>query len=155
MATKRKPLKVIPREKAVFRLDKNGAWHLNNERFTNQKIVDYFHSMIKRDADGYFLEQEHRHFIEKVYFPYEDTPLFVCRIIKKDGVTLCLNTGDRVRLEPEKLVQKNDNLYLRSETDFIKFSENALLSLARYMDDVQGRYVITIDGNSHSIPRMG
>ncbi|MDY7037446.1 MAG: DUF1285 domain-containing protein [Thermodesulfobacteriota bacterium] len=146
---------IIPKEKAVFRLDKNGAWHTDNEKFTNQKIINYFHSIIKKDKDGYFLEQEHKHFIEKVYFHYEDTPLFVFHIIKRDdGLILCLNTGKDISLDPEKLLMKNDNLYIQNDEDLIKLNANAMLSLADYMDDVDDQYFITIDGKRHLIPRI-
>jgi hypothetical protein len=111
--------------------------------------------MIKKDKDGYFLEQEHKHFIEKVYFQYEDTPLFVFRIIKRDdGLILCLNTGENIKLDPEKLLMKNDNLYIQNDEDLIKLNANALFSLADYMDDVDDQYVINIDGKRHFIPRM-
>jgi len=70
MANEQKPVMIIPKEKAVFRLDKNGVWHIGDEKFTNKKIINYFHSMIKKDKDGYFLEQEHKHFIEKVYLQW-------------------------------------------------------------------------------------
>jgi len=155
MATDPKPVKIIPREKAVFRLDKNGNWRSDNEKFKNQKIISYFHSLIKKDRDGFFLEQEHEHFIERVYFPYEDTALFVNRIIESDGLILCTNTGKHIALDPEKLFIKNDDLYLQSGEDLIKFNENALLALAGYMDDVEDdQYVIHLDGKRYLIPRM-
>ena len=155
MAHKQKPVMIIPKEKAVFRLDKDGVWYIDDEKFTNQKIINYFHSVIKKDKDGYFLEQEHKHFIEKVYFLYEDTPLFVFRIIKRDdGLILWLNTGEKIELDPEKLLMKNDNLYTQNDEDLIKFSENTLLALADYMDDVDDQYVINIDGERHLIPRV-
>jgi len=154
MANEPKPVKIIPREKAVFRLDKNGNWRADDEKFKNQKIIRYFHSLIKKDKDGFFLEQEHEHFIEKVYFPYEETALFVTRIIAGDGLILCTNTGKQIKLDPEKLLIKNDDLYFQSGEDLIKFNENALIALAGYMDDVADQYVITIDGRRHLIPRM-
>ena len=145
----------IPREKAVFRLDKNGVWYVDDEKFTNQKIINYFHSLIKKDEHGYFLEQEHRDFIEKVYFPYEDTALFVFHVIKSDdGLILRLNTGEQIRLDPEKLFMKNDNLYIRNDEDLIKLNDNALLSLADYMDEADDQYVINIDGKKHLIPTL-
>jgi hypothetical protein len=153
MADEKKPVMIIPKEKAVFRLDKNGVWYVDDEKFTNQKIINYFHSLIKKDKDGYFLEQEHRNFIEKVYFPYEDTPLFVFRIVKGDhGLTLHLNTGKQIKLDPEKLLMKNDNLYIRNDEDLVKLNDNAVLSLADYMDDAGDQYVINIDGKRHLIP---
>ena len=153
MANKPKPVRIIPREKAVFRLDKNGDWRADNEKFRNPKIISYFHSLIKKDQDGFFLEQEHPHHIEKVYFPYEDTALFVNRILEGDGLILCTNTGKQIKLEPENLFIKNDDLYYRSGEDLIKFNENALLSLAAYLDDADDQFVINIDGKRHPIPR--
>lgn len=153
MTDESKPVRIIPREKATFRLDKNGNWRAYDDRFENRKIISYFHSLIKKDQDGFFLEQEHPHYIEKVYFPYEDTALFVTRIIEKDGLTICLNTGLQIPLEPEKLLLKNDNLYLRNGEDLIKFNQNALITLSGYMDDVDEQFVIKISGRKHVIAR--
>jgi hypothetical protein len=153
MTNEQKPAVVVPKEKAVFRLDKNGVWHIGDEKFTNQNIINYFHSIIKKDKDGYFLEQEHSSFIEKVYFPYEDTPLFVFHIIQNKGLLLCLNTGKRMPLDPEKLFVKDDNLYVRNDEDFIKLNADAMRILAEYIEDADGQYVITIDGERHLIPK--
>ena len=155
MTNEQKPVMIIPKEKAVFRLDKNGVWYIDDEKFTNKKIIKYFHSIIKRDKDGYFLEQEQNKFIEKVYFPYEDTALFVFHITKRNKeVILHLNTGKKIKLYPNKLFMKNENLYIQINEDLIKFSANALLSLADYMDDAGDQYVIDLDGKKYVIPRM-
>jgi len=154
MKNEKKPIKIISKEDAVFRLDGNGVWHNTNEKFTNQKIINYFHSVIKKDGDGFFLEQDHKHYIEKVYFQYEDTPLFVFHIIKRDGLVLRLNTGETVRLDPEKLLVKNDNLYIQNDKNLIKFNDNALFSITDYLDDVDGQYFINIDGKRHAISGM-
>jgi hypothetical protein len=155
MAGEQKPIVTIPKEEAVFRLDKNGVWYSGHEKFTNRRIINYFHSMIQKDEDGYFLGQEHTHYIEKVYFPYEDTPLFVFRSIKTDdGLILRLNTGEEITLDPEKLFVKNDNLYIQNKDYVIKFKEHALLSIAEYLDDEDGQYTIFLDGKKHTIPRV-
>ena len=154
MENEPKPVRIIPREKAVFSMDKNGNWRANDEKFTNQRIVKYFHTRIKKDTDGFFLEQEHRHYIEKVYFPYEDTALFVNRIIERDGLILCINTEEQIPLDPQKLFVKNDDLYFQNGEDLIKFKENALLSLSGYMDEVDDQLVIDIDGKRHIVPGM-
>jgi hypothetical protein len=154
MAQEQKPVKVIPRENAVFRLNENGDWFSMDEKFTHQKIINYFHSAIKRDEDGYFLEQEHEHYVEKVYFPYEETALFVFRIIKGDEIILCLNTGKKITLEPKTLVIKNDNLYVRNGMDLIKFRQNALIALAAFIDDQDGQYAIAVKGKRHRISLM-
>ena len=44
------------------------------------------HAAIRRDADGYFVCQERGNCTEKVYFPYEDTALFVVDVaLDADG----------------------------------------------------------------------
>ncbi len=144
----------IPREKAVFRLDQNGRWYHGDEQFTNRKIIAYFHSRIRKDDDGYFLHQEHTHYIEKVYFPYEDTPLFVFRVIGNSPLVLCLNTGERISLDIEKLCVKNDHLYLLTGEELIKFNESSMMSLSDYMDEADGRYVIEVDGKRRVIPEI-
>ena len=69
---------VVPKEKAVFWLDAYGRWHNEHGVFEHKKIISYFHSSIRKDAEGYYLFQKHNdHTIEKVYFKYEDTALFV------------------------------------------------------------------------------
>ena len=154
MTDEPKPVRVIPKEKAVFRLDKNGNWRADDEQFRNRKIIKYFHSRIKKDKDGFFLEQEHRHYIEKVYFPYEETALFVIRVIEENGLLLCTNTGKQIPLDPQKLLIKNDDLYFRSGEDLIKFNEDALLSLSGYMDEAGDRFAIVVEGKRHIIPTM-
>ena len=101
---------VIPKENAVFRLDANGCWHNKSGRFRNKKIIDFFHASIRKDAGGYFLFQNRENITEKVYFPYEDTALFVFDVILSDPITLVLNTGERSSLEPQKLFAQNDGL---------------------------------------------
>lgn len=153
MGNESKPAATIPKEEAVFRLDKNGVWYNDDRKFENRKIIDYFHSMIKRDQNGYYLEQEHRDFIEKVYFPYEDTALFVFRAINENGVILVLNTGKKLKLDPEHLFLKNDHLYLSYEDQIVKFTEEAMFALADRMEEAEGRYVIRCKGKQYPIRR--
>jgi len=75
---------VVPREDAVFWLDGNGFWHNREEKFTHRKIINYFHSSIRKDKKGYYLFQVHPGYREKVYFPYEDTALFVFEVVRDD-----------------------------------------------------------------------
>lgn len=148
-----KPVRIIPKEKAVFRLDKHGNWRSEDEKFKNPKIISYFHSLIKKDRDGFYLEQEHSHYIERVYFPYEETAFFVTRIIEEDGLILCTNTGKQIRLDPQDLFVRNDDLYFKYGEDLVKFTENALMAIAGHMDEEGSQFVITIDGKRHPVPR--
>ena len=44
---------VISKEDAIFWLDENGRWHNAHGEFQHKKIIDYFHSSIKKDKKGY------------------------------------------------------------------------------------------------------
>ena len=107
----------IPKEEAVFWLDRHGYWHNEHGRFEHKKIIAYFHACIRRDEKGYFLSQMIDGVQEKVYFPYEDTALFVFNIIRDTDVVLVLNTGARVKLRPTKLCMGKDDLYMQLGRD--------------------------------------
>jgi hypothetical protein len=137
---------VIRREDAVFRLDRRGRWCNEFGVFRNQRISQYFHSAIRRDADGYFVCQERDHLTEKVYFPYEDAALFVVDIAIGPEITLHLNTRRQMELDPAQLFAADDSLYLMDGDERIKFTERALLKLAEVMDFTNEGYFIRVGG---------
>jgi hypothetical protein len=143
---------VIPREKAVFRLDRRGRWCNAHGVFRNPKIIAYFNSAIRRDEGGYYVCQQREQVLEKVYFPYEDTALFVREAILGDEVTLVLNTQRRLKLDPSALFIENDHLYLRDGEDRIKFTERALLQLADILEFNENGYRIRLGGSTIAIP---
>ena len=150
-----KPVVVIPADKATFFLDENGSWCSGTTRFHHRKIARYFHSRIRHDSDGYFLEQEHPGYIEKVYFPYRDTALFVIRVREQEGLVLSLNNGETVPLTSEDLCIRNDHLYTRYHGEMARFTENALLSLSRYLDGSEENCFIILGGIRSPIPYVG
>lgn len=146
------PIVTILREKAVFRLDARGYWRNSGGRFRVKKIIDHFHASIAKDEDGYYVSQVKEDVIEKVYFPYEDTALFVFDIeIDDKWVTLVLNTKARIRLDPDRLYIRNDSLYIDNSDDRIKFSERALLKIAGCLDDDGERLYFCLNGRRHEI----
>lgn len=143
---------VIPKDKAVFWLDKNGRWHNVHGEFEHRKIIDYFHSAIKRDKQGYYLYQERGEFREKVYFHYEDTALFAVDLIRDPDVTLILNTRERVRLGPKSLFIKNDNLYMKSGAEIIKFTARGMLKISDLLVFEDEKYFIKVKNRKYRIP---
>ena len=138
---------IIPKEKAVFWLDKNGCWHNKHGKFEHKKIIDFFHASIRRDEGGYHLLQTRDNCREKVYFHHEDTPLFVLDVQKDLDITLVLNTGKRLTLTPEKLFVKNDSLYMNIGNDeYAKFSERSLMKLSDVLEVIGNDYFIRIKG---------
>ncbi len=146
----------MPKEDAVFWLDANGRWHNKHGVFEHKKIIGYFHSSIRKDADGYHLFQKHNdHTVEKVYFKYEDTALFVFDVKTKgdsDKIRLILNTKEEVALTPENLFVQNDNLYMDHAGHRIKFIDRAMMKLARRLKCHQHRYCLELSGRIYDIP---
>lgn len=142
---------VVPREDAVFWLDGNGFWHNREEKFTHRKIINYFHSSIRKDKKGYYLFQVHPGYREKVYFPYEDTALFVFEVVRDEEPVLVLNTGKRIKLEPSKMFIKGDSLYMEAGGERIKFTEQALVRIADLIEEKDGRCFIRVGGQEHRI----
>jgi hypothetical protein len=144
---------VIPKENAVFRLDANGRWHNESGRFRNKKIIYFFHASIRKDAGGYFLFQKRGNCTEKVYFPYEDTALFVFEVILSDPIALVLNTGERLPLEPQMLYAQNDALYVTVGEHRVKFTERSLMAISGLMTFEDENYFIRQAGQRYQISK--
>jgi hypothetical protein len=137
---------VIEKEDAVFRMDANGQWHNQHGRFQHKKVIEYFHTCIQKDEQGFYLTQERDNCIEKVYFPYEETAYFVFDVIAGDDITLVLNTRKRLQLDLDALCIKNDNLYLRLGEDIIKFTDRSMMKIAAFMEDREDGYDFVFQG---------
>ncbi len=148
---KEKELVVIPREEAVFWLDKKGNWRNEDGPFQHPKIIAHFHSSIRRDEDDCFLFQEHGEYLEKVYFPYEDTALFVTDVLLEPEPVLILNNRERIPLVPENLFTHEDQLYTLDKGHRIKFTETALLRISDLMQFEDEHMDIVIKGEKYRI----
>ena len=142
---------VIPKENALFRMDARGNWHNAHGRFRKKSIIDHFHRSIRKDAAGYFVSQVNGDRIEKVYFPFEDTALFVTEVHGGDTLFLTLNTGEHLPLSPEALFIQNDNLYMTRGDERIKFSERSLLRITEMIEGEDDAWVLCVGGLRHPI----
>ena len=134
---------IIPKEKAVFWMDGRGRWHNEHGPFQNKKIIDYFHTCIRKDGDGFYLTQLRDGITEKVYFPFEETALFVFNIRRDDdGVTLILNTGEEIRLNPGELYVHEDILIQKRNDTLIKFTDRTMMMIADLIEDNAGQYFL-------------
>jgi hypothetical protein len=146
---------VIASEDAVFWLDRNGCWRNQGGKFRHKKVIDFFHAAIRKDDGGYYLHQVHDDWVEKVYFRYEDTALFVFDVILNGQIDLVLNTGSRIRLAPAALYVQDDHLYFRHGEDRIKFTERALMKLADRLEFNRDRYYFKSGEQTIEIPVYG
>ena len=142
---------VIPKDEAIFWLGKNGRWYNAHGEFQHKKIIDYFHSSIKKDDNGYFLFQERENLREKVYFHYEDTALFAVDLIKDKDITLILNTKKQIKLKPKNLFTRNDNLYMRMGQETIKFAERGLMKISDLLEFSDEQYFIKVKNRRYRI----
>jgi hypothetical protein len=133
---------VIPRDQAVFWLDREGRWCNAHGPFGVKRISDYFHRAIRRDRGGYYVMQQRGGIREKVYFRCEDTALFALRVTRSEPLRLVLNTGREVALRPRCLQISGDRLYMRLGTQRVKFSQNALVSIATRLEEHHGSLVL-------------
>jgi hypothetical protein len=143
---------VVPKEQAVFWLDGRGRWHGESGEFRHRKIIEHFHSSIRKDKQGFHLMQRHRDFREKVYFPYEDTALFVFDVLKGENLELVLNTRKRMKLMPRKLFIRDDDLYIRIGEDSAKFTEHALIRLSPFLEFEEDQVFVKVKGRRYKIP---
>ncbi len=143
---------VISKEDAVFWMDGNGRWCNEHGAFEHKKIIDYFHASIKKDRDGYHLFQVHESHREKVYFRHEDCAIFVFDVLwGEESVTLRLNTGKRITLNPENLWIKDDHLYTRHGEDRIKFDQRSLMKISKAMEEEDGQFFIRLKNERFNI----
>ena len=142
---------VISKDDAIFWLNENGRWHNAHGEFQHKKIIDYFHSSIKKDEKGYYLFQERENLREKVYFHYEDTALFVVDLIKDEDITLVLNTKRQIKLTPKNLFTRNDNLYMRLGQETIKFAERGLMKISDLLEFKDDQYFINVKNRRYRI----
>ena len=150
MTDKKKEI-IIPKEDAVFWMDARGRWQNEHGAFEHTKIIDYFHSSIRKDDQGYYLFQESDDHDEKVYFRYKDTALFVFDVIVGDDIVLVLNTKKRMKLQPENLSIKEDSLYLHDGGDLIKFAERGLMKISDLLEDIEDQLYIRVNNKKYKI----
>lgn len=140
------PEVVITKEEAVFWMDGHGRWQNRHGRFEHKRIIDYFNHAIRRDPDGYYVTQTRGDVRERVYFAYDDTPLFVFQVLAGDPMLMTLNTGETLALDPSRLFIQSDQLYQQRGDERIKFTDRALLTLAPYLvEDTDGVCVLMGD----------
>ena len=142
---------IIPKDQAIFWLDKNGRWHNQHGEFEHKKIIEYFHSSIKRDENGYYLSQKREGVQEKVYFHHEDTALFAVDLIKEDNITLILNTKKQIKLKPRNLFIRADDLYMRMGDETIKFTDRGLMKISDLLEYENDQYFIKIKNRRYQI----
>jgi len=142
---------VITKEDAVFWMDGNGRWRNAHGEFRHKKIIEYFHTSIEKDDGGYFVLQVRGDVVEKVYFRYEETAVFVFDVILGEDIVLVLNTGRRIQLEPGRLFVKGDSLFMHTGDEVFKFTDRSMMKIGRFIDEKEGRFFFSRNAERHLI----
>ena len=142
---------IVSKEDAVFWMDKNGNWNNEHGKFEHPKIIRYFNSSIKKDENGYYVHQVTDGVEEKIYFPYEDTALFVVDVKEKEDIIFILNNNDTIKLDAEQLFVRDDSLYLQTPEHKVKFTSRALVKISRFMEEKNGQLSFTVNGKTHPV----
>ena len=142
---------IISKEDAVFWMDKNGVWQNEHGKFEHPKIIKYFNASIKKDENGYYVHQETNECIEKVYFHYEDTALFVSDIKENENIILILNSNDTIKFNPRQLFTRDDNLYVQTPEHRVKFKDRALLKISKFMEEKDGQLLFKLEGKTYPV----
>lgn len=145
------PVKIIPKEAAVFWMDKNGDWNNEHGKFEHPKIIRYFNAAIQKDENGYFVHQLTEEYEEKVYFSYEDTALFVVDISLEDKIFFRLNNTRTIDFDTGQLFVSEDNLYFQTPEHRVKFTPRALLKISNFLEEKHGQLFFTINGHSYPV----
>ncbi len=127
---------IISEEDAVFWMDKNGQWQNDHGPIEHPRIIKYFNSCIRKDDRGYFVHQKTENTEEKVYFSYVDTAIFVTGIRFENDVTMILNNGNSIILDPAKLYIAGDSLFAKTPDHLIKFNTGTLLKISKFLNEV-------------------
>nr|WP_319494871.1 MFS transporter permease [uncultured Desulfobacter sp.] len=144
---------IIPKEEAVFWMDQDGTWHNEHGKLEHPKIIKYFNQSIGKDDQGYFLSQILNDVEEKVYFPYEETAVFVVDLVKKEnGIMLILNTLGTIALDPDALYTKSDALFMETDANLIKFTQNALARMSSFLEETSQGLAVNI-GRTQTVIR--
>lgn len=142
---------VISKENAVFWMDGNGRWRNAHGEFRHKKIIEFFHTSIEKDDGGYFLRQDRGDVVEKVYFRYEETAVFVFDVILSEDIVLVLNTGRRIRLAPDRLFVKGDSLLMHAGNEVFKFTDRSMMKIGRFIDEKEDRFFFSRNAEHHLI----
>jgi len=146
---------IISKEDAVFWMDKHGQWQNDHGPIEHPRIIKYFNSCIRKDDMGYFVHQKTENTEEKVYFSYEDTAIFVIRIRFENDVTLILNNGDSIILDPAKLYTADDSLFAKTADHLIKFNTGTLLKISKYLNEIkEGELFFEWKENSYQVQKL-
>lgn len=138
-------------------LDARGQFFCGGAPVVHPGVAAAFARWITRAPDGRWALENPIHW---VYLRVLGAPLHVLSVEDRDGrPVLCLAGGEREPLAPDALSEGPDGvLYARvpraGERWAARLSSRAMLDLAPWLDERDGRPALVVDGAAREIPRV-
>lgn len=133
-------------------IDREGVWFHNGEKFTNEKIINFFSRSVRVTADGEYVIQ----YGDYVYpVKVEDTPYFVTGVTYTgfgdfERIFLNLSSGETEELDCNTLYcKKNNALYCRIKNGTMpaKFKRSPSFNiLERLEEGSDGKFYLRLCG---------
>lgn len=136
-------------------LDAQGTFRAGGVPLEHARLAETFADWLERAPDGRYVLRNDLHY---VYVTVEGAPLHARRAeAGPDGVTLCLQAGERAPLRPETLREGPDGaLYadVRDGTWTARLSPEAALDLAPLLVEHEGDAALRLGDRVHPIRRV-
>lgn len=127
-----------------LKLDQDGIWFHNDEKFNHQGIAELFSRSIVKNLDASFSLQLGT---SKVSFEYDFTPYIVIDLeFIKDNIILFTNNSNIIQIsEVDRLFLDSDyKLYMTYKEDNYSFSKKSYKFLINYFNEDDNGYFLEL-----------
>jgi len=133
---------------------RDGDWYHEGRRFEGQSLVKLFASVLRREADDYFLVTP----VEKLRIEVEDAP-FVANLVEaidengKQAIVFTTNIGERIVLDPEHDLRIEIDQNSGEPRPYIHFRDGleALITRSAFYDLINLAREIERDGSGYLV----
>lgn len=127
-----------------LKLDQDGIWFHNDEKFNHQGIAELFSRSIVKNLDGSFSLQLGT---SKVPFEYDFTPYIIIDLeFIKDNIILFTNNSNNIQIsEVDRLFLDSDyKLYISYKENNYSFSKKVYKFLINYFNEDDNGYFLEL-----------
>lgn len=137
-----------------IRIARDGDWYHEGRRFERQSLVKLFASVLRREADEYFLVTP----VEKLRIEVEDAP-FVANLVEaidednQQVIVFTTNMGERIVLDPEHDLRIEIDQNSGEPRPYIHFRDGleALITRSAFYDLINLAEEIERDGHGYLV----
>lgn len=128
-----------------LKINQDGIWFHNDEKFNHQGIAELFsRSIVKDSDDNYYLQLGNN----KVPFEYDITPYIIIDIdFHKDNLDFISNIGEIISINKIKtlFITEDSIILIKNESKMYLLSKRAYNFILKYFDEDDNGYFIKVD----------